>query len=74
MVQAFHADLKEGWSLYRGMVYAKFFYGGMGLFFGRMTSPLNFEYWQLEKVLSGCRHLGVVDRWPATSKRARIAH
>ena len=28
----------------------------------------------LEKALSGIPHLGVVDRWPATPKRARIAH
>ena len=28
----------------------------------------------LEKALSGIPHLGVVDRWPATPKRACIAH
>ena len=28
----------------------------------------------LGKALSGITHLGVVERWPATPKRARIAH
>ena len=28
----------------------------------------------LGKTLSGIPHLGVVDRWPATPKRARRAH
>ena len=28
----------------------------------------------LGQALSGIPHLGVVDRWPATPKRARIAH
>ena len=28
----------------------------------------------LGKALSGIPRLGVVDRWPATPKRARIAH
>ena len=28
----------------------------------------------LGKALGGIPHLGVVDRWPATPKRARIAH
>ena len=28
----------------------------------------------LAKVLSWIPHLGEVDRWPATPKRARIAH
>ena len=28
----------------------------------------------LGKALSGISHLGVVDRWPATPKGARIAH
>ena len=28
----------------------------------------------LGKAHSGISHLGVVDRWPATPKRARIAH
>ena len=45
MVQAFHADVKEGWSLlkaYRGMIYLKIFYGGMVLcFYGRVASPSN---------------------------------
>ena len=27
-----------------------------------------------ERHLAGFPHLGVVDRWPATPKRARIAH
>ena len=42
-MQAFHADVKEGWSLfiYRGMVYAKMFYGEMVLYPRGIVSPLN---------------------------------
>ena len=38
------------------------------------TSPQVYLLCRWERHLVGFPHLGVVDRWPATPKRARIAH
>ena len=37
----------------------------------QLKKKKDFEW---ERHLAGFPHLGVVDRWPATPKRARIAH
>ena len=39
-----------------------------------MTSTMIFHDFRWEGHLAGFLHLGVVDRWQATPKRAHIAH
>ena len=38
------------------------------------SKPASLLVVPLEKALNGIPHLSVVDRWPATTKRARTAH
>ena len=54
MVEDFHVDVKEGWSLFtcRGMVYSKTFYGGM--VYAKAFMKLIIVYILSIHALSGC--------------------